>query len=91
MSRRTLILIIAAAILFHVGLFYFFGRNPALPKARYVPPANFGYAEQAYQDADTGEKITYREIRVSTKLVDPETLRKVQEKQSATPTATPHP
>jgi len=90
-SRRTLILIIVAAILFHVGLFYFFGRSPALPKARYIPPPNFGYAEQSYRDAESGEKITYREIRVSTKLVDPETLRKLQEKQATTPVATPHP
>jgi len=90
-SRRTLFLIIGLAVAFHIGLFWYFGRMRALPKSRYVPPPNFGYAEETYKDATTGEKLTYREIRVSTKLVDPETLRKIEAQRASPPPATPVP
>ncbi len=68
MSRRTLFRIIVLVLLAHIGLFLLFGRMRALPKMRYVPPANFGYKERTYIDLKTGDKEIHREIRVSTKL-----------------------
>ncbi len=38
-------------------------------------PPTFGFSEETYRDAATGEKITYRESRVSTQLADPALLR----------------
>ena len=35
--------------------------------------------EQVYTDSTTGEKITYREIKVSTKLADPEMVKRMEE------------
>lgn len=76
MSRRTVWWIVAAAVLVHAGLFLLFGQMKALPQTHRTPApkANFGYQEQAYDDPKTGERVTFREIRVSTKLADPATL-----------------
>ena len=68
MSRRTLFRIIVLVLIAHAGLFFLFGQMRPLPKARYVPPPNFGYKERTYIDPKTGEKEIHREIRVSTKL-----------------------
>jgi hypothetical protein len=73
-SRRTILWIVASAIVLHLGLFLIFARMPALPKVKYIPPPNFGYKEETYDDPKTGERTIYREIRVSTKLADPEKL-----------------
>jgi hypothetical protein len=89
-SRRTIYLIVFAALLLHAALFYVFGGMRALPNTRYVPRPNFGYSEEVYKDAATGERITYREIRVSTKLADAETLRRIETARAATPNPGPH-
>jgi len=70
MKRRTLFTIIGGVIVLHAGLFYAFGQMRALPKTRYIPPPNFGYKEETYQDPKTGERTIWREIRVSTKLTN---------------------
>jgi hypothetical protein len=67
-SRRTLIAIVAAVIAVHVGLFLVVGRMRALPKEHYIPPPNFGYKAEIYENPKTGEKTIWREIRVSTRL-----------------------
>lgn len=85
MSRRTIAIIVVAAILFHAGLFFWMSRVQALPKAHKIPRPNFGSTEQTYQDAETGEKITYREIRVSTTLADPALLKKLDAERAGTP------
>ena len=72
----------------HVALFAIFGRMRALPKSHYIPPPNFGYAEETYKDVQTGEKLTYREIRVSTKLADPATMERMRLQRAA---ASPQP
>jgi hypothetical protein len=79
MSRRTIFYIIAAAVLLHVGLFYVAARSPALPKVRQVPRPNFTSNEQVYSDSATGEKITYREYKVSAKLADPAMIQRMEE------------
>ena len=89
MSRRSVYLIVAVAVLFHVGLFAIFGRMRALPKNRYIPPPNFGYAEETYKDVQTGEKLTYREIRVSTKLADPATIERMRAERAAAASSLP--
>ena len=70
-DRRTTLWIVLAIVALHAGAFLVFGRMKALPDARYIPPPNFGYREETYQDARTGEKSVYREFRVSTKLAGP--------------------
>lgn len=72
MTRRTLFRIIVVVLIAHVGLFFLFGKIRPLPKVRNVPPPNFGYKERTYIDPRTGEKEVHREIRVSTKLANPE-------------------
>ena len=79
MNRQTIIIVITVVVLLHVGLFYFASRTPALPKARVVPRPNFTTEEQVYIDSTTGEKITYREIKVSTKLADPAMVKRMEE------------
>jgi hypothetical protein len=73
-SRRTIVWIVLGAVIFHLGLFLLLGRMRALPKTRQVPPPNFGYKEEVYDNPKTGERTIYREIRVSTKLADPKKL-----------------
>ena len=68
MKKRTIVYIVLGAIVLHLGLFLIFGQMRALPKTRYVPPPNFGYREEYYDDPKTGIRTTWREIRVSTKL-----------------------
>jgi hypothetical protein len=63
--------IVAGVIVLHVAAFFVFGRMRALPKARYIPPPNFGYREEVYEDPKTGDRTIYREFRVSTKLAEP--------------------
>ncbi len=74
MSRRTILWVVLGVIAAHIGFFAVFSRMRALPKMRYVPPPNFGYKEEVYQNPKTGDRTIYREIRVSTKLVDPSKL-----------------
>jgi hypothetical protein len=76
-------MIIAAAVLLHVGLFYVAAHTSALPKTRQVPRPNFTTEEQVYTDSTTGEKLTYREIKVSTKLADPAMIKRMEEQIAA--------
>jgi hypothetical protein len=78
-NRQTVIIIIAVVVLLHVGLFYVAAHTRALPKVRAVPRPNFNLSEQTYRDSTTGEKLTYREISVSTKLADPATIKRMEE------------
>jgi hypothetical protein len=73
-SRRTVLWIVVGAVLFHAALFLVFGRMRALPKTKYIPPPNFDYREQVYENPRTGERTVFREIEVSTKLADPKKL-----------------
>ncbi len=41
--------------------------------------ANFTSNEEVYSDTTTGEKITYREYKVSTKLADPAMIQRAEE------------
>jgi hypothetical protein len=78
MSRRTIFYIIVAAVLLHVGLFYF-AAHTSVPKVRQVRRPNFTSNEEVYSDTTTGEKITYREYKVSTKLADPAIIQRAEE------------
>lgn len=75
MKRRTVYTIILGVIVLHAGLFLLFGQMRALPKTRYVPPPNFGYKEERYENSKTGELTVYRQIRVTTKLADRDKLK----------------
>jgi hypothetical protein len=66
--------IVLGAIAFHLGLFIWLAPVHPVPKVKYVPPPNFGYKEIVYENPRNGEKTTYREITVSTKLADPKKL-----------------
>jgi hypothetical protein len=79
MSRRTIFYIIAVAILLHVGLFFVASRTRALPKVRLVPRPNFTINEEVYRDTTSGEKVIYREFKVSTKLADPAMIKRMEE------------
>ena len=68
MKKRTIVYIVISAIVFHVGLFYWFSQARALPKTRYVPPPNFRVRTEYYDDPKTGVRTLWREFRVSTKL-----------------------
>ena len=95
MSRRSIYLTVGIVLLLHVGLFFVLAHLRALPKSRAIPRPNFITLEQAYTDAETGKKFTYREFRVNTKLADPEFLRRVAAARAAAssppPTSTPVP
>lgn len=81
MKRRTILWIVFAVVIVHVAAFLVLGRMRALPKARFIPPPNFGYKEEVYEDPKSGDRTIYREFRVSTKLAEspkpkiPETAR----------------
>ena len=68
MSRRKIAWIVLGVVAAHLAAFAIFSRMRALPKARYVPPPNFGYKQTTWVDPATGEKTIEREIRVTTKL-----------------------
>ena len=89
MKKRTIVYIVLGAIVLHIGLFLIFGQMRALPKTRYVPPPNFGYREEYYVDPRTGERTTWREIRVSTKLSGPEKIEAPSDKPTLQWTQTP--
>ena len=73
MSRRAIAWIILGVVAAHLAAFAVVSRMRALPKARHVPPPNFGYKQITYIDPATGEKMIEREIRVTTKLAPPGT------------------
>lgn len=68
MNFRRIIVIVLVVLIVHAGIFFVITHVPALPKAHYIPPANFGTLTETYQDPKTGDKTIYREYRVSTKL-----------------------
>lgn len=68
MKFRKILIIISVVLVVHAGIFFVITHVPALPKARYIPPPNFGTHTETYEDPKTGEKTIYREFRVSTKL-----------------------
>lgn len=75
MKRRTVIRIVIGVVLLHGAIFLVLAQTRALPKTRYIPPPNFGYKEEYYDDPKTGVRTIWREIRVSTKLSNPEAPR----------------
>jgi hypothetical protein len=75
MKRRTVIRIVVGVVLFHAVAFAILSQMKPLPKTRYIPPPNFRYKEETYEDPKTGERTIWREIRVSTKLRDRESLK----------------
>jgi len=68
MNWRKILIIVGVVLVVHAGIFFVITHVPALPKARYIPPPNFGVRTEIYEDAKTGERTIYREFRVSTKL-----------------------
>lgn len=91
MNRQTIIIIVVVVVLVHAGLFYVATHMKSLPTVKPRPRPNFGESSQAYTDAETGEKFVYREIRVSTKLVDPETMKRLEAQRDAQATPPPQP
>lgn len=73
MNRRTIIRIVIAAVLLHIGAFLFIGRLDPRPKTRYEPPPNFAFQQITYVDPKTGETTVEQRIRVSTRLAPPGT------------------
>ena len=83
MNRRSVFRIILAVLVVHAALFVLFGQMRALPKTRYIPPPNFGYKEETYENPKTGERTVWREIRVTTKLANREKLAERENAQAA--------
>jgi hypothetical protein len=65
---RKIGIIALVVVVVHAAIFFVITHVPALPKARYIPPPNFGTRTEIYEDTKTGERTIYREFRVSTKL-----------------------
>jgi hypothetical protein len=68
MKKRKLVLIIAAVVLAHGGVFYLLKDLKPLPKRKFVSPPNFTMRQSQPIIAETGETLTYREYTVSTRL-----------------------
>lgn len=79
MNRKQIALIVIAVILLHAGLFWAVSNTKPLPKKPYIPPPNFSAKEATWVDEKTGEKITYREFKVSTKLALPDVMMEKKE------------
>jgi hypothetical protein len=67
---RILCCIVLGVFTAHLGLFMLLMH--LRPQPKFVPPPkpNFTVVSQTYVDSSTGEKTTYREITVSTKLAE---------------------
>ena len=68
MNFRRIAFIAVIVIAVHLVILVVITHVPALPKAHYIPPPNFGVRTETYEDPKTGEKTIYQEFRVSTKL-----------------------
>jgi hypothetical protein len=90
-NRQTVIIVVVVVLLVHVALFYAAVHMRSLPVVKPVPRPNFGESAQVYIDAETGQKFTYREIHVSTKLADAETLKRLEAERTAKPPPPPPP
>lgn len=68
MNLRLLFCIAMGVFTAHLGVFMLIGEFK--PKPRFVPrpKPNFSAVAQQLVDAETGEKVVYREITVSTKF-----------------------
>lgn len=71
-SRRLIFWIVSGVAAFHIALFCLLADKNPLPKREYIPPPSFIVKEAPYTDAQTGEKLVYREFIVSTKLAEPQ-------------------
>ena len=68
MNIRLLLCIVMGVFTAHIGLFMLIAQFK--PKPRLVAPPKPNFSAKAYVgvDAETGEKVVYREITVSTKF-----------------------
>lgn len=69
--NRLLVWIVGLVALLHLGLFCLVADKKPLPKREYIAPPNFIVKEAPFTDAQSGEKLVYREFTVSTKLERP--------------------
>jgi len=72
MSRRQIALLVLFVALLHGGVLLFFAKSRSLPSKQAVPRPEFVAKEARWVDEKTGEKLVYREFRVSTRLSEPE-------------------
>jgi len=72
MSRRQIALLVLFVALLHGGVLLFFAKSRSLPSKPAVPRPDFIAREARWVDEETGEKLVYREFRVSTRLSEPE-------------------
>lgn len=70
MNFRILCCIVMGVFTAHLGLFMFLMHMRPRAKFTSPPPPNFTSVSQTVVDQRTGERATYREITVSTKLAD---------------------
>jgi len=74
MNRRQIKLLVLAVVMVHLLLFWWISGTNPLPKTPFVPPPNFIAKEATMVDKDTGDRTTYHEYQVSTKLAMPDAL-----------------
>jgi hypothetical protein len=79
MKRSHIVLIVGVVVLLHVLGFWLISGTKPLPKANYIPPPNFSAKEASWVDEKTGERIIYREYKVSTKLALPDVMMEKRE------------
>ncbi len=68
MNLRLLLCIAMGVFVAHLGVFMLIQQYKPKPKLTPPPPPNFTVRETKTIDAQTGEKVIYREITVSTKF-----------------------
>lgn len=68
MNIRLLLCIIMGVFTAHIGLFMLISQFKPKAKLRVPPKPNFTAKAYPIVDAETGEKVIYREITVSTKF-----------------------
>lgn len=74
MSWRQVTLLVFVVILLHGAAFWALSGSRVLPPKPYIAPPSFIAKEARWVDEKTGEKMIYREFRVSTKLAETEVL-----------------
>jgi len=68
-NLRLLLCIAMGVFVAHIGVFMLIAQMRPKPKVVPPPKPNFSSKETVVVNAETGEKTIYREITVSTKLV----------------------
>lgn len=91
MNRQTIIIVVTVVALVHLAFFYAATHMKPRIEARVIPRPSFGVKEESYRDAETGEKLTYREIRVSTRIIEPAEMKRLEALRDARLKATPTP